>query len=47
MKTKTIGYKFIESNMKSKNGNHTWELNKWYKHEGEIRLCNSGFHIWR
>jgi hypothetical protein len=34
--TKTIiGYKFIQEDMKSKNGNHTWEVGKWYKHEGE------------
>ena len=42
---KTIkGFKFIKENMKSKNGNHTWELGVWYKYEGEIELCNKGFH---
>ena len=42
---KTIkGYKFIKSDMKSKNGNHTWELGKWYKHEGEIKMYEYGFH---
>ena len=41
---KTIkGYKFIQENMKSKNGNHKWELGKWYKEEN-IKLCNKGFH---
>jgi hypothetical protein len=44
---KIIGYKFIEDNMKSKNGNHKWEIGKWYKHEGEIKLCCSGFHACR
>jgi len=39
-----IGYKFITSEMKSKNGNHTWEVGKWYKHEGKLDLCHSGFH---
>jgi len=24
-----IGYKFIQSNMKSKNGNHKWKIGKW------------------
>ena len=41
---KTIkGYKFIESNMKSKNGNHTWKVGEWYK-EDKIELCSKGFH---
>jgi hypothetical protein len=45
MKTTIItGYKFIEENMKSRNGNKTWEVGKWYKHEGKIKLCESGFH---
>ena len=39
-----IGYKFIQSDMKSKNGNITWKLGKWQKHEGEIELCKNGFH---
>jgi len=44
MKTKTItGYKFIQADMKSKNGNHTWEVGKWYK-EKDIKLCKRGFH---
>jgi hypothetical protein len=37
------GYKFIQSNMKSKNGNHTWELGKWYKEE-DLEICKKGFH---
>jgi len=44
MKTKTIkGFKFIQSDMKSKNGNHKWEIGKWYKKE-KIELCEKGFH---
>ena len=39
------GYKFIQSDMKSKNGNHTWELGKWYKlDKDKIKLCEYGFH---
>jgi hypothetical protein len=42
MKAK-IGYKFIGKNMKSRNGNHTWEIGKWYK-EKDIKICKKGFH---
>ena len=39
------GYKFIQEDMKSKNGDHKWILNKWYKlDEDKIKLCNYGFH---
>ena len=38
------GFKFIQSNMKSKNGNHLWVIGKWYKHEGKLKLCEKGFH---
>jgi len=30
--------------MMSAHGNMKWRLNKWYKHEGDIKLCESGFH---
>jgi hypothetical protein len=41
---KTIkGYKFIKEDMKSQNGDHKWEVGKWYK-EDEIELCRKGFH---
>jgi hypothetical protein len=40
----TKAYKFIHSDMKSENGNHKWKLGKWYHHDGELELCNSGFH---
>ena len=45
MKTKTvIGYKFIQSDMKSQNGDCGWKIGEWKKHAGELELCNSGLH---
>jgi len=38
------GFKFIQENMKSKNGKITWKVGEWQKHEGELEICNSGFH---
>jgi hypothetical protein len=39
------GYKFIQNNMKSRNGDHEWEIGKWYKlDENKIELCEYGFH---
>ena len=43
MKTITA-YKFVKEDMKSKNGDQKWEVGKWYKHEGELSICSSGFH---
>lgn len=37
------GYKFIKAEMFSREGNHRWELGKWYKEE-DIQLCEKGFH---
>jgi hypothetical protein len=36
-------YKFITKDMKSSNGDHTWEIGKWYKEEN-IKICERGFH---
>jgi len=45
MKQKIIkGFKFIQDNMKSKNGNHIWKIGKWYKYEGKLKICEKGFH---
>jgi hypothetical protein len=48
METKTAkqmkGFKFIKEDMTSKQGNHRWELGKWYKHDGKLEICKSGFH---
>jgi len=43
MKTQTR-YKFLKVGMMSAHGNMKWRLNKWYKYEGDIALCESGFH---
>ena len=44
---KIIGYKFVKQDMTSKEGNHKWQIGKWYTHNGELRLCDSGFHACR
>ena len=38
------GYKFIQDNMKSQNGNTEWKLKQWKKHKGQLIMCESGFH---
>ena len=42
MKNKKL-YKFVRTDLKSENGNHTWEIGKWY-HEDTVDICNKGFH---
>lgn len=37
-------YKFLRTGLKSEYDNFTWEIGKWYKHEGKVKLCNGGFH---
>ena len=42
---KTIkGYKFIQKNMASKNGDCRWKLKEWKKFDGELKMCSQGFH---
>lgn len=38
------GYKFLTSEMKSKSGNCKWTIGEWKKHDGELEMCESGFH---
>ena len=38
-----ILYKFLNGN-ESENGDHTWEIGKWYEVEGELKMCENGFH---
>ena len=43
--TKTIkGYKFIQSDMSSRNGGTKWIIGKWKRHDGGIEMCAKGFH---
>ncbi|MDD3176063.1 MAG: hypothetical protein PHU51_06310 [Candidatus Nanoarchaeia archaeon] len=45
MKTKTkIGWKVLLKGMKSQYGDFKWKKGQWYKHEGNVSVCNSGFH---
>ena len=37
-------YKFMLDGFKSARGNHTWEIGKWYKTDGDLELCQKGFH---
>ena len=34
----------MKAGLKSSKGNIKWEVGKWYKHDGEVSLCNGGFH---
>ena len=36
-------YKFLNGN-ESENGDHTWEIGKWYEVEAELKMCENGFH---
>jgi len=37
-------YKTLLDGLKSTNGNCKWEVGKWKKVRGEVKLCNKGFH---
>jgi hypothetical protein len=39
-----IGYKFVTSDLKSKNGDATWVVGEWKNCEGALKLCENGFH---
>jgi len=38
------GYRFVTDNLKSEHGDVQWEIGKWRKCEGELALCENGFH---
>jgi len=40
----TKRYKFLLKGNKSSHGDFKWKKGVWYKHDGEIELCESGFH---
>lgn len=37
-------YKFLHTGFKSKNGDVKWIKNKWKKFNGELKMCECGFH---
>ena len=37
-------YKFLREGLKSSSGDCTWVVGEWKKYDGEVSLCNSGFH---
>ena len=37
-------YKFLKEGMKSTNGDCTWKIGEWKHHDGDVKLCDSGFH---
>lgn len=39
------GFKALNNDMTSEYGCMKYDLNKWYHHEGEIKLCENGFHF--
>jgi hypothetical protein len=41
---KMYAWKVIKKGMKSDNGNITWKKDQWREHEGDVKICNSGFH---
>ena len=41
-----IRYKILHG-AKSENGDQIWKLGKWYRIDGELKMCNHGFHCSR
>jgi hypothetical protein len=39
-----VGYKFVTSDLKSKNGVCQWVIGEWKHHDGELSMCESGLH---
>lgn len=37
-------YKFLRTGYKSEIGDHKWKVGKWYEYDGDIEMCESGFH---
>ena len=38
------GYKFVSTDMRSLDQNQTWEVDKWYMHDGKVSVGKGGFH---
>ena len=43
MKTRKL-WKSLKTGMQSEHGSIKWELQKWYKHTGDINICHAGYH---
>ena len=39
-----MGYKWLTDELKSAHGNKSWEMDIWKEWNGNLELCNSGFH---
>ena len=37
-------YKFLKTGYKSNSGNHEWRFGKWYEYDGDLKMCERGFH---
>ena len=44
MKTKLKYWKFLRTGLESDKGNQTWKIGEWKHQDGEMSLCNNGFH---
>jgi hypothetical protein len=42
-----MAWKFLREGMRSENGEHTWEIGRWYEAAGPLELCVNGFHCSR
>lgn len=40
----TKRYKFLRTGFKSDSGNHKWKVGEWYTYDGELKMCERGFH---
>ena len=40
----TKRYKFLREGLKSNLGDHTWKVGEWYKIDGDVSICDCGFH---
>jgi hypothetical protein len=39
-----VGYKFVTSDLKSRNGDVQWKVGEWQSCAGELKLCENGLH---
>ena len=41
---KTKRYKFLREGLKSNSGDIVWKIGEWQKHDGQLSMCENGFH---